>query len=168
MDERTEALRKLAYVSKRWAGYGPKDAYLPRVKELCFCPCCVPAPPAEPPAAAPCEAGVFFRSHFGAPEGSEAQHDPAFSAAIWVTDGVRTRDIWSHNPVLYQLSYGHRVQMQRPNIPTPARVSSASHEPGTKGAATPESSAKSSTHTLHEREAGPPSGPPLATLGHAG
>ncbi len=25
-----------------------------------------------------------------------------------VTDGVRTRDTWSHNPVLYQLSYGHR------------------------------------------------------------
>ena len=25
-----------------------------------------------------------------------------------VTDGFRTRDNWSHNPVLYQLSYGHR------------------------------------------------------------
>ncbi len=24
-----------------------------------------------------------------------------------VTDGDRTRDIRSHNPVLYQLSYGH-------------------------------------------------------------
>ena len=24
-----------------------------------------------------------------------------------VTDGVRTRDSWSHNPALYQLSYGH-------------------------------------------------------------
>ncbi len=26
----------------------------------------------------------------------------------WVTDGARTRDNRSHNPVLYQLSYGHR------------------------------------------------------------
>jgi hypothetical protein len=26
-----------------------------------------------------------------------------------VTDGFRTRDNWSHNPVLYQLSYGHRT-----------------------------------------------------------
>jgi hypothetical protein len=26
-----------------------------------------------------------------------------------VTDGARTRDIWSDNPVLYQLSYGHRT-----------------------------------------------------------
>ena len=25
-----------------------------------------------------------------------------------VTDGARTRDIWSHNPKLYQLSYSHR------------------------------------------------------------
>src|SRR5262249_34656109 len=25
-----------------------------------------------------------------------------------VTDGVRTRDSWSHNPALYQLSYGHQ------------------------------------------------------------
>ena len=25
-----------------------------------------------------------------------------------VTDGVRTRDSWIHNPALYQLSYGHR------------------------------------------------------------
>jgi hypothetical protein len=26
-----------------------------------------------------------------------------------VTDGARTRDHWDHNPVLYQLSYGHRL-----------------------------------------------------------
>jgi hypothetical protein len=25
-----------------------------------------------------------------------------------VTDGFRTRDSWSHNPALYQLSYGHQ------------------------------------------------------------
>jgi hypothetical protein len=24
-----------------------------------------------------------------------------------VSDGIRTRDIWDHNPVLYQLSYTH-------------------------------------------------------------
>jgi hypothetical protein len=29
-----------------------------------------------------------------------------------VTDGFRTRDNWSHNPVLYQLSYGHRTNAQ--------------------------------------------------------
>src|ERR1700722_7519764 len=33
---------------------------------------------------------------------------PCFSEVFGVTDGVRTRDTWSHNPVLYQLSYGHR------------------------------------------------------------
>src|SRR5215208_6542435 len=27
-----------------------------------------------------------------------------------VTDGTRTRDLRSHNPMLYQLSYGHHVQ----------------------------------------------------------
>ncbi len=26
-----------------------------------------------------------------------------------VSDGARTRDIWNHNPALYQLSYTHRV-----------------------------------------------------------
>ena len=31
-----------------------------------------------------------------------------------VTDGVRTRDTWSHNPVLYQLSYGHREDDEGP------------------------------------------------------
>jgi hypothetical protein len=30
-----------------------------------------------------------------------------------VTDGFRTRDNWSHNPVLYQLSYGHRTNAAR-------------------------------------------------------
>jgi hypothetical protein len=30
-----------------------------------------------------------------------------------VTDGFRTRDNWSHNPVLYQLSYGHRANAGR-------------------------------------------------------
>jgi hypothetical protein len=32
-----------------------------------------------------------------------------FDDRTGVTDGVRTRDTWSHNPVLYQLSYGHRA-----------------------------------------------------------
>src|SRR5215207_6018854 len=27
-----------------------------------------------------------------------------------VTDGTRTRDLRSHNPMLYQLSYGHHAQ----------------------------------------------------------
>ena len=27
-----------------------------------------------------------------------------------VTDGDRTRDLRSHNPMLYQLSYGHQAQ----------------------------------------------------------
>jgi hypothetical protein len=27
-----------------------------------------------------------------------------------VTDGARTRDLRSHNPMLYQLSYGHQVR----------------------------------------------------------
>jgi hypothetical protein len=27
-----------------------------------------------------------------------------------VTDGARTRDLRSHNPMLYQLSYGHQAQ----------------------------------------------------------
>ena len=27
-----------------------------------------------------------------------------------MTDGTRTRDLRSHNPMLYQLSYGHRAQ----------------------------------------------------------
>jgi hypothetical protein len=26
-----------------------------------------------------------------------------------VTDGTRTRDLRSHNPMLYQLSYGHHA-----------------------------------------------------------
>ncbi len=39
-----------------------------------------------------------------------------------VTDGVRTRDTWSHNPVLYQLSYGHRETGV--NIPATAVLSS--------------------------------------------
>jgi hypothetical protein len=26
-----------------------------------------------------------------------------------VTDGTRTRDLRSHNPMLYQLSYGHQA-----------------------------------------------------------
>ena len=27
---------------------------------------------------------------------------------LWVTDGIRTRDVQDHNLALYQLSYGHR------------------------------------------------------------
>jgi hypothetical protein len=27
-----------------------------------------------------------------------------------VTDGARTRDLRSHNPMLYQLSYGHQAR----------------------------------------------------------
>lgn len=26
-------------------------------------------------------------------------------------DGARTRDVWNHNPVLYRLSYIHRMAM---------------------------------------------------------
>jgi hypothetical protein len=33
----------------------------------------------------------------------------AFALNFRVTDGARTRDHWDHNPVLYQLSYGHRL-----------------------------------------------------------
>ncbi len=28
-----------------------------------------------------------------------------------VSDGTRTRDNWGHNPVLYQLSYTHHVEV---------------------------------------------------------
>ena len=31
----------------------------------------------------------------------------------WVTDGIRTRDNRSHNPMLYLLSYGHREKRRR-------------------------------------------------------
>jgi hypothetical protein len=33
-----------------------------------------------------------------------------------VSDGVRTRDRWSHNPELYQLSYAHHAKKQAPMI----------------------------------------------------
>ena len=33
------------------------------------------------------------------------------SIASWVTDGTRTRDVQDHNLALYQLSYGHRVNI---------------------------------------------------------
>ncbi len=29
---------------------------------------------------------------------------------VGVSDGVRTRDRWSHNPELYQLSYAHHIK----------------------------------------------------------
>ena len=37
-------------------------------------------------------------------------------AKRWVTDGARTRDNRSHNPVLYQLSYGHRDEKNEKNL----------------------------------------------------
>ena len=34
----------------------------------------------------------------------------AFGVRLFgVSNGIRTRDNWSHNPVLYQLSYTHRL-----------------------------------------------------------
>ncbi len=33
-----------------------------------------------------------------------------------VSDGVRTRGPWDHNPVLYQLSYAHHDQLYRSDI----------------------------------------------------
>jgi hypothetical protein len=33
-----------------------------------------------------------------------------FPAKGRVTDGARTRDLRSHNPMLYQLSYGHQAR----------------------------------------------------------
>jgi hypothetical protein len=41
-----------------------------------------------------------------------------------VTDGFRTRDNWSHNPVLYQLSYGHRAKCQLGTIALQPTLSS--------------------------------------------
>ncbi len=46
----------------------------------------------------------------GAPRSRRSQ----IPANDGVTDGVRTRDTWSHNPVLYQLSYGHRETRPTP------------------------------------------------------
>ncbi len=49
-----------------------------------------------------------------------------------VSDGIRTRDNRDHNPVLYQLSYTHRVHprldqtrpdAQRPIVPGPGQCS---------------------------------------------
>ena len=38
------------------------------------------------------------------------QHS-SFSIGFRVTDGTRTRDVQDHNLALYQLSYGHRVNI---------------------------------------------------------
>ena len=46
--------------------------------------------------------------------GAAGRKGPDSSKKSGVTDGFRTRDIWSHNPVLYQLSYGHRAKRRRP------------------------------------------------------
>jgi hypothetical protein len=47
-----------------------------------------------------------------------------------VTDGTRTRDLRSHNPMLYQLSYGHHAQGDS----TSERARSKRHEPTAKAA----------------------------------
>ena len=68
-----------------------------------------------PPGALGDSTPVLLRARLGAlgAQGEERQG---------VTDGVRTRDTWSHNPVLYQLSYGHRETAH--NIPRAADLSS--------------------------------------------
>jgi hypothetical protein len=33
-----------------------------------------------------------------------------YAESVRVTDGARTRDLRSHNPMLYQLSYGHQAR----------------------------------------------------------
>ncbi len=46
----------------------------------------------------------------GAPKKKGVSNPPMF-LAFGVSDGTRTRDNWGHNPVLYQLSYTHHIQV---------------------------------------------------------